>query len=73
MMASKTRVSKEVLRELCVAHKQIVQAKEEHLSRADASQVVVEMYDQKARELEREITSKVKLWLGCEKAVKVSK
>jgi len=72
-MASKKRISKEALRQLCVAHNQVFQAKEEHLRRADGSRVVIDMYDQKARELELEITSKVKHWLGCEEALKASK
>ena len=65
-MRNKQRQAKEFLIELCMAHSQAVHARNEHKRKSDGSQILLKMYDEKIFQLESQITSSVKSWLGCE-------
>lgn len=62
-MASSKKSTKGVLMELCVAHSQVENARKKHKRENDGSEILIEMYDQKIRELESQITRVLKSWL----------
>ena len=55
-MAPKKKQIEEALRELALAHTQLIQTRKSHLDKGDGSQIVLNMFDHKIRELEVEIT-----------------
>ena len=65
-MATKQKQMREKIKELCMAHSQLVHAKTEHKKKSGGSQILEEMYEVKIRELEGQITTNVKSWLGQE-------
>ena len=69
-MGKKQKITKEVLRSFCVAHEQVVRARQEHLQKGDGSQIVLNMYDTQIRELEGQITTNLKSWLSQQKVRK---
>ena len=68
-MANGKKMTKGSLRDLCEAHTQLVQAREEHL-KGSGSEILVDFFEQKISELQGEITGAVKVWLGREKVKK---
>jgi len=59
-MAPKKKQIQEALKELAIAHMQLIQARENHLSKDDASEIVLNIYDQDIRKIEVEITAAAK-------------
>jgi hypothetical protein len=55
-MAPKKKQIEEALRELALGHTQLVQIRQNHSDKDDASQIVTNVFDQKIHELEIEIT-----------------
>ena len=62
-MAKRKNLTKEDLKELCIAHSQTIQAHKDHLTQRDGSIFLQEMYEQKIHELESKITQDLKFWL----------
>lgn len=58
------RPTKDTLVELCNAHEQLVQTKKDQEKRSDASHMLIEMFDAKLRDFEKEITNTLKTWLS---------
>jgi hypothetical protein len=65
-MVNKKRPSKEQLRNLCIAHSQLLNARKEHFRLGDGSQLLLDMYDDKIHELENTIVVNLKSWLNLE-------
>jgi len=66
MSSNKQKQLRDHLKELCVAHTQIFKAREKHKEDKHSSQIFIEMYEQKIRELEGEAMGNLKLFLGLE-------
>ena len=66
MGSNRQRQAKEFVRELCVAHNQVIKDLERHKKEGRGSQIVLDMYEQKIRELESQITANVKSLQGIE-------
>ena len=63
-MAPRKEQIAEALGELASAHTQLIQTRNNHLNRSDASQIVLNMLDTKIRELEEEIAFTSKAFFG---------
>jgi protein-tyrosine-phosphatase len=70
-MGNKRKATRELLRELCIAHSQALKAREAHKQESDSSDRLLKMYDKEIRELEGLITANVKSWLIHETAHEV--
>jgi len=66
MSSNKQKELRERLEELCVAHTQIFKAREKHEENKNTSQIFLEMYEQKIRELEGKAMGSLKHFLGLE-------
>jgi hypothetical protein len=67
-MGTRNKPTKELLKELCIAHSQLVIARKEHSRSGDISRIVLETYDQKIQELQQTIAIHLKTWLGLEQS-----
>ena len=63
-MAPRKEQIAEALGELTFAHTQLIQTRNNHLNRSDSSQIVLNMFDTKIRELEEEIAFTSKAFFG---------
>ena len=63
MSSKKSKLTKEELQQLCIAHDQLVGLRESQTKETGSSLILNEILDQKISELESEITQKVKNWL----------
>jgi len=61
-MARKNRPTKESLRELCVAHTELIKIRETQAQRTDCSQKLIEIFDLKLSELEKQFMDEGKRW-----------
>jgi hypothetical protein len=57
----------EDIKELCVAHSQIEKERNIHKKNGSDSKILLEMYEEKIRELERGVTIKAKSYFDFEK------
>jgi hypothetical protein len=63
-MVKRKNLTKEDLKELCLAHTQMTQALKDHLTKSDNSKILEEMYELQIREIETKITQNLKTWIG---------
>ena len=70
-MANSKKSAKAILMELFIAHTQVENARKIHKRENGGSEILIEMYDQKIRELERKITYTVKSWLAPEASQRI--
>lgn len=64
-MGKKPKNSKQEIIKLCIAHDELSQTREVHRKKTNASNILTDIFDQQLRTIESEITTKVKIWLGC--------
>jgi hypothetical protein len=64
-MANK-KSTREQLKDLCIAHSQLINAQKEHRRLVNGSQRVMDVYDREIRELEKTIAVTLKSWLKLE-------
>jgi hypothetical protein len=69
-MTTRNAQTKNLLRELCKAHSEVLKAREDHARDNEPSQILLEMYEQKIQDLETQITSTLKSWLNTRESPK---
>jgi hypothetical protein len=65
-MVNKKKPTREHLKNLCIAHSQLINAQKEHRKLVNGSQHVMDVYDREIQELEKIIAVNLKAWLSLE-------
>ena len=63
---NKKKATREQLKDLCIAHSQLINARKEHFKMGDGSQILLKMYDREIQEIENTIAVNLKSWLNLE-------
>jgi len=64
-MGKKPKNSKQALIELCDAHEELAHTRDVHAKNTNTSNILTDIFDKQLCAIESEITTKVKIWIGC--------
>jgi hypothetical protein len=65
-MVNRKKPTREHLKNLCIAHSQLINARKEHFKLGDGSPRLMDMYDREIQEVENRIAVNLKSWLNLE-------
>lgn len=68
MVQAKNKVTKDTLKELCVAHAELQKTKKAQLQKTDSSTVLIKQFDEMINKVRKQIAEKLTAWLGIKTA-----